>query len=85
MNHDKQQRVAEETAISERFVRRVNPFRQVFPHQQLNHRVTDKTGSVQANACIPGVFEKISITNPIRKEKKTTFVRELPTGIFSMK
>ena len=44
MNHDKQQRVAEETAISERFVRRVNPFRQVFPHQQLNQRVTDKTG-----------------------------------------
>ena len=66
MNHDKKQRIAEKTAISERFVR-------------------IKPASVQANACIPGVFEKTSIVNPIRKEKNTTFVRELPTGIFSMK
>ena len=35
MNHDKKQRIAEKTAISERFVRRINPFRQVFSITEL--------------------------------------------------
>lgn len=39
MNHDKQQRVAEETAISERFVRRVNPF-----PASLSPSTTESTG-----------------------------------------
>ena len=37
--------------------------------------------NVQAAACIPGVLLNVSITTPAMKEKKTTCVRELPTGL----
>ena len=39
----------------------------------------------QAAECIPDVLEKESIHKPIKKEKKITFIRDVPTGIFNIK
>jgi hypothetical protein len=40
---------------------------------------------VHAAACIPGVFEKVSIVTPSKKDKTTISEREIPIGNFKIK
>ena len=54
------------------------------PFKKVSNGSRRNPANEQAAACMPGVFENMSISKPVKKEKHNKLLRDISTGIFNI-